>query len=94
MGAKAYAHDKFVINTIHTNQLPVGFVADFFVLLMVGSVGGVFAVAACRQHRYLKRMQRTRIVALEGGVKYSTPPANGGAKVPLLSDTSEEEYFQ
>ena len=73
--------------------MSVIFVADFFVLLMVGSVGGVFAVAACRQHRYLKRMQRSRVVALESGVKYSIPPANGGAKVPLLSDTSEEESF-
>ncbi|KAL8577327.1 hypothetical protein ACOMHN_048381 [Nucella lapillus] len=66
----------------------------FFVLLVIGSVGGVFAVAACRQHRYLKRMQRGRVVALEGGVKYSLPPANGGAKVPLLSeDASDEETF-
>ena len=73
--------------------MPVLFVADFCVLLMVGSVGGVFAVAACRQHRYLKRMQRFRVVSMESGVKYSTPPANGGATVPLLSDTSEEESF-
>ncbi|XP_076445120.1 ectonucleotide pyrophosphatase/phosphodiesterase family member 5-like [Babylonia areolata] len=65
----------------------------FFVLLVIGSVGGVFAVAACRQHRYLKRMQRSRVIALEGGVKYSLPPANGGAKVPLLSEPSDEETF-
>ncbi|KAK7107555.1 bis(5'-adenosyl)-triphosphatase enpp4-like [Littorina saxatilis] len=71
----------------------VTFGTYFFVLLVIGSVGGVFAVAACRQHRYLKRMQRTRVVAMAGGVKYSIPPANGGAKVPLLSDTSEEESF-
>lgn len=66
----------------------------FFVLLVIGSVGGVFAVAACRQHRYLKRMQRSRVIAMEGGVKYSLPPANGGAKVPLLSeDATDEETF-
>jgi hypothetical protein len=62
------------------------------VLLSLGSVGGVFAVAACRQHRYLKRQLRTRVISLEcGSVKYPTPPINGGAKVPLLTDDSDEE---
>nr|KAG5708920.1 hypothetical protein BaRGS_009329 [Batillaria attramentaria] len=64
----------------------------FFVLLVIASVGGVFAVAACRQHRYLKRMQRNRVISMQGGVQYSIPPANGGAKVPLLSESEEEEF--
>lgn len=64
----------------------------FVVLLVIASVGGVFLVAACRQHRYLKRMQRNRVISMEGGVKYSIPPANGGAKVPLLSESEEEEF--
>lgn len=66
----------------------------FFVLIVLGTVGGIFAVAACRQHRYLKRQQRSHVISMEGGIKYSMPPVNGGAKVPLLSDTSEEESFR
>ena len=62
-------------------------VAAFFLLLVIGSVGGVFAVAACGLHSYLKRMQRSRVVSMEGGIKHSLPPADGGAKVPLLSET-------
>uniref|UniRef100_A0A2C9JT74 Bis(5'-adenosyl)-triphosphatase n=2 Tax=Biomphalaria glabrata TaxID=6526 RepID=A0A2C9JT74_BIOGL len=58
------------------------------VLIVIGSVGGVFTVAACRHHRYLKR----RRGPLPATIKYSTP--GGAAKAALLSaDDDDDDEF-
>lgn len=66
-------------------------VSDILILIFIALIAGVFMVAACRQHRYLKRKQKQMLplTSLHGMVRYATPP--NGAKVPLLSDTDEED---
>ncbi|CAL1538027.1 unnamed protein product [Lymnaea stagnalis] len=61
------------------------------VLIVIASIGGVFTVAACRQHRYLKRrILQLRLSPLQTSIKYSTPPT-GDAKTSLLSGDDEDE---
>ncbi|XP_005103204.1 ectonucleotide pyrophosphatase/phosphodiesterase family member 5 [Aplysia californica] len=62
------------------------------VLIVIASVGGVFSVAACRQHRYLKRkISQLRLSPLQTTIKYSIPP-KGDAKTRLLSDDDDDDF--
>ncbi|XP_046361866.2 ectonucleotide pyrophosphatase/phosphodiesterase family member 5-like [Haliotis rufescens] len=75
----------------HADYTVTTFGTYILILIFIALIAGVFMVAACRQHRYLKRKQKQLLplTSLHGLVRYATPP--NGAKIPLLSDTDEED---
>ena len=68
---------------------------DILVLTVIASVAGVYIVAACRQHRYLKRKTnqlRLSPLQVSPGIHYSIPPTEG-AKARLLDATSSDDEY-
>ncbi|CAG5117815.1 unnamed protein product [Candidula unifasciata] len=61
------------------------------VLITTASVGSVFSVAACRQHRYLKRkIIQLKLSPAQATIKYSLP-GKGGVQASLLSAEDDED---
>lgn len=64
------------------------FTTYIIILLIIGLIGGVFSVAACRVHRLHKRRLRSvSSLSLPHSFRYSKSD-----RMPLMSDTSDEEY--
>ncbi|KAK6170429.1 hypothetical protein SNE40_018828 [Patella caerulea] len=67
----------------------VTFATYIGILVFIALVGGIFMMAACRQHRYMKRKQQYSLTSVPGGVNFSSVFQHE-SKLPLLSDSEEE----
>ncbi|ESO88927.1 hypothetical protein LOTGIDRAFT_153994 [Lottia gigantea] len=66
----------------------VTFATYIGILVFIALIAGVFTMAACRQHRNMKRKQRQ--MTLPGGVQFSTI-LQRESKLPLLSEESDDD---
>ncbi|KAK3576513.1 hypothetical protein CHS0354_034187 [Potamilus streckersoni] len=72
---------------------PKIFIAYMAILLFCGLIGGVYSVAACRVHRIYKRyrIQSHSLVDFPRIVHYTSSLENG-VKIPLMTDTSDDDF--
>lgn len=67
------------------------FWAYIVILIFVGLIGGIFSIAACRVQRQHRRSFLLRTLPeVQTSFRYSD--LNNGDKVPLVDDTSEDEF--
>ena len=95
LGATLFYGQRLVMLMLCNNYFIYGqsfLLSDIFILAIGSTFAGIYSIAACQIHRQFRR-HRVKIRTING---YSLPQEHRYTKmdsVPLMSETSEEEFF-